>query len=302
MPDDHSDLVPPLPIPNRTVKRICAVDLQKHIFGGKVLIDSQRLGDLPGIKDTTKFVSVMLSKKKVVPENSAVSDAKPLVVEKDKNSKAKESKEISLDVPQQYLQQVDDLVAMGYPRDEAIRALKRAFYSSERAVEYLTEGVPQNVKEENMDADTVDGDSEGEGDAAEGGAIDFEQLRNDPNFQAIAIMIRSNPSSLQSVLAAIATSNPELHAAASANPAAFIGLINSIPAAGAPTNSTNAPNVVANMIPTTAEDRAAIDRLIAMGFPRMLVIEAYFACDKNEELAINYIINNMQDFNGQFNN
>ena len=26
MPDDHSDLVPPLPIPNRTVKRICADD------------------------------------------------------------------------------------------------------------------------------------------------------------------------------------------------------------------------------------------------------------------------------------
>ena len=26
MPDDHSDSVPPLPIPNRTVKRICADD------------------------------------------------------------------------------------------------------------------------------------------------------------------------------------------------------------------------------------------------------------------------------------
>ena len=26
MPDDHSDFVPPLPIPNRTVKRICADD------------------------------------------------------------------------------------------------------------------------------------------------------------------------------------------------------------------------------------------------------------------------------------
>ena len=26
MPDDHSQLVPPLPIPNRTVKRLCADD------------------------------------------------------------------------------------------------------------------------------------------------------------------------------------------------------------------------------------------------------------------------------------
>ncbi len=26
MPDDHSESVPPLPIPNRTVKRLCAND------------------------------------------------------------------------------------------------------------------------------------------------------------------------------------------------------------------------------------------------------------------------------------
>ena len=26
MPDDHSEFVPPLPIPNRTVKRLCADD------------------------------------------------------------------------------------------------------------------------------------------------------------------------------------------------------------------------------------------------------------------------------------
>ena len=26
MPDDHSELAPPLPIPNRTVKRLCAND------------------------------------------------------------------------------------------------------------------------------------------------------------------------------------------------------------------------------------------------------------------------------------
>ena len=26
MPDDHSKLVPPLPIPNRTVKQLCADD------------------------------------------------------------------------------------------------------------------------------------------------------------------------------------------------------------------------------------------------------------------------------------
>jgi UV excision repair protein RAD23 len=32
-----------------------------------------------------------------------------------------------------------------------------------------------------------------------------------------------------------------------------------------------------------------------MGFPEQLVIEAYFACDKNEELAVNYILSRLDE-------
>ncbi|XP_039069460.1 ubiquitin receptor RAD23d-like [Hibiscus syriacus] len=49
-------------------------------------------------------------------------------------------------------------------------------------------------------------------------------------------------------------------------------------------------------VQVTPEERGAIEQLEAMGFDRATVLRVFFACNKNEELAANYLLDHMNDF------
>ncbi|KAL4288304.1 hypothetical protein HN51_055876 [Arachis hypogaea] len=67
-----------------------------------------------------------------------------------------------------------------------------------------------------------------------------------------------------------------------------------------PDGEENLPSELASAVPqtitVTPEENEAIQRLQDMGFDRDLVLEVFFACNKNEDLAANYLLDHQNEF------
>jgi len=222
---------------------------------------------------------------------------------------------------------VSNIMAMGYPRDEVVAALRASFNNPDRAVEYLLTGIPPSLmpggEDEVPAAVAAAAAAAGAGGApppagerpapegqspadaappAAGGASSLAFLRNRPQFHQMRQLLRRDPSMLQAVMQQLGQTNPELLQLIQQNQDDFIRLINEPDSAAAGGGETGGgggggggggPQISEDMpgvISVSQQDKEAIDRLKALGFPEHLVVQAYFACDKNENLAANFLL------------
>ncbi|XP_068661901.1 ubiquitin receptor RAD23c-like [Aristolochia californica] len=228
----------------------------------------------------------------------------------------------------QALQQILDIGGGSWDRDTVVRALRAAFNNPERAIEYLYSGIPEQADEPpvadaspagqatNPPADQAPQETQpaavpssgpnanpldlfpqglpSVGSNASAGSLDF--LRTSPQFQALRAMVQANPQILQPMLQELGKQNPHLVRLIQDHQADFLRLINE-PIEG---DEGNLLGQLASSMPqavtVTPEERAAIERLEAMGFDRALVLEVFFACNKNEELAANYLLDHSHEF------
>jgi len=140
---------------------------------------------------------------------------------------------------------------------------------------------------------------------------ELQELRNNPQFAQLAGMLAQNPQMMAQMLPALAQSNPELVQVIQQNPQAFMQLIEEAAGGGGAQDPVAAMLAAAGqggaggggggggpgptVIQLTEEERAAVDRLAALGFDRNMAAQAYLACDKNEELAANFLFDSGND-------
>ncbi|EPS42580.1 hypothetical protein H072_3455 [Dactylellina haptotyla CBS 200.50] len=138
------------------------------------------------------------------------------------------------------------------------------------------------------------------GGGAGGGGANLDFLRNNPQFQQLRDVVQRNPEMLHPILHQVGRGNPQLANLIQQNPEAFLQLLSEgiegeEDLAGMMGGAGGAGGPATMSIPVTEEERDAIERLCQLGFERDLVIQAYFACDKNEEMAANFLFEQPPD-------
>ncbi|KAJ1258868.1 hypothetical protein BS78_10G108500 [Paspalum vaginatum] len=139
------------------------------------------------------------------------------------------------------------------------------------------------------------GGSPGAGAGAGAGALDA--LRQLPQFQALLQLVQANPQILQPMLQELGKQNPQILRLIQENQAEFLRLVNETPEGGPGGNMLGQlAAAMPQTVTVTPEEREAIQRLEGMGFNRELVLEVFFACNKDEELAANYLLDHGHEF------
>jgi len=236
---------------------------------------------------------------------------------------------------------INNMVEMGFPKEQVLRAMRASFNNPDRAVEYLFNGIPAHLEEpqpaagaaaggagaqpeversaaaaapapqvqpnppstgqpQNLfqlaqqqqqlqQAPRAPGFSGSEAAAGGGAGMNLAALQNNPQLQQLRELMQQNPELIQPLVQQLAQANPHLAQLLAQHPEAIFQLLGAdddgdgegLPEGPIPPGT--------QILRITPEERAAIERLEALGFSRQAVIEAYFACDKNEELAANYL-------------
>ncbi|XP_032902616.1 UV excision repair protein RAD23 homolog B isoform X1 [Amblyraja radiata] len=192
---------------------------------------------------------------------------------------------------QAYENLVAEIMSMGYDREQVLAALRASFNNPDRAVEYLLTGIPAEpeVPEEPQPRVTTQPPSQPSSQSTPT-SNPLEFLRTQPQFQQMRQIIQQNPALLPALLQQLGRDNPTLLQQITQHQEQFVQMLNDPLGEAGSEGAEGQGSPHTNYIQVTPQEKEAIERLKALGFPEGLVIQAYFACEKNENLAANFLL------------
>ncbi|KAF8939414.1 hypothetical protein BGZ47_008165 [Haplosporangium gracile] len=237
---------------------------------------------------------------------------------------------------------IQNMMEMGFPREQCMNAMRASFNNPDRAVEYLMTGIPDHLQAQasaptpaaprapaaagaaapanpaatpasaaagaagaapatataaqpqNLFTAAAQAAANARRSAETGGAGDSTDnlafLRDQPQFQQIREMVQQNPELLQPLLVQLGQTNPQMLQLINQNQQAFLQLLNE-----GHDGDEGLPPAGANHIYVTQEEQEAIQRLESLGFDRQTAVEAFLACDRDEQMAANYLFDHGHD-------
>lgn len=278
-----------------------AAAYQKLIYAGKILEDDTPISQY-NIEEK-KFIVVMVTKPRVSPSSETAPEVTtpaaatvtappaaptPVVPTATSTTDAAvpstaalnlSAAESNLVMGADYEAMVQNMVDMGYPRDQVTRALRASFNNPDRAVEYLItgsipavdDGAPAVGGQESNTSASEDEESSTIQPAVAGnpasGANPLAFLRSQPQFQQMRQVIRSNPGLLSALMQQMGQANPELLRLISENQDTFVQMLNEPDSAAQGAATGQAGQGGSNLseymgsAQITQEDKEAIDRV-----------------------------------------
>ena len=248
----------------------------KLLHSGVVLEDAKTLEEYK-IKEGNVIIMMLLKPKKV--------EAKPEPNQKEELQQQEPPKNEENKPQPQYTEQINALVDMGYEKEKVERAIKAANGSIDLAVEYLHEEQIPNQNEPNT------GNANSNIPSSSNSNLP-EELKK--NASIIKCLCMNNPEKLPSILTNLKEHSPQLFELIKQHEEDFKNLLVS------PLSEEDIRNFQSiqqelrrppgHSIRLTKEESDAVKRLQELGgFSQADAVQAYFACDKNEEMAANFL-------------
>jgi len=212
---------------------------------------------------------------------------------------------------------IANLMALGdFSMQQVQAALRAAYNNPDRAAEYLFTGIPPNLAmmggpPPQAAAPAAAPAPEAQGGNDEGGnAAEAPMGGGAPGGMDMRQMLTQNPEFLRAVLQNMSQTNPELVQQLAQNPAALMQMMQMMqamggrggggggmpPGMGGPQGGGHGgppPGVVT--VELTEAERQSVQNLMALapGISQQQALQAFLVCDRQEELAANYLLDQM---------